>query len=52
MKTTIQEDLDKVIQAISSNTKIENIFLFGSYARSKALTLENTIAKQGVRIYG
>ena len=106
MKTTIQEDLNKVIQAISSNTKIEDIFLFGSYAygnpksdsdldiylvipdsdvdicelnaeirfalykklpvpldlviakksvferRSKALTLENTIAKQGVRIYG
>ena len=106
MKTNIQEDLNKVIQAISSNTKIEYIFLFGSYAygnpkpdsdldiylvipdsdvdicelnaeirfalykklpvpldlviakknvferRSKALTLENTIAKQGVRIYG
>ena len=106
MKTNIQEDLNKVIQAISSNTKIEDIFLFGSYAygnpksdsdldiylvipdsdvdicelnaeirfalykklpvpldlviakksvferRSKALTLENTIAKQGVRIYG
>jgi predicted nucleotidyltransferase len=98
--------LDTVIKAIASNTKIEDIFLFGSWAygepkpgsdldiylvipdsdvdicdlnaeirfalykklslpldlviakksvferRGKALTLENTIAKQGVRIYG
>ena len=102
----IQEELSTVIQAIASNTQIETIFLFGSWAygepradsdldiylvipdndadifelsaeirfalykklslpldlviakrsvfekRSKALTLENIIAKQGVRIYG
>ena len=106
MQTVIQHELNTVIQAIASNTKIEDIFLFGSWAygepkpdsdldvylvipdgdvdicelnaeirfalykkltlpldlviakksvferRSKALTLENTIAKQGVRIYG
>jgi len=106
MQTTIQEQLETIIQAIISNTKIEDLFLFGSWAsgepkpnsdldiylvipdsdidiydlnaeirfalykkltlpldlviakksvferRSKALTLENTIAKQGVRIYG
>ena len=106
MKTNIQNELATIIQAISSNTKIEDIFLFGSWAngnpkpdsdmdiylvipdsdvdicelnaeirfalykklplpldlviakksvferRSKALTLENTIAKQEVRIYG
>ena len=106
MQTTIQEQLETIIQAIISNTKIEDLFLFGSWAsgepkpnsdldiylvipdsdidiydlnaeirfalykkltlpldlviskksvferRSKALTLESTIAKQGVRIYG
>jgi len=106
MQTTIQEQLETIIQAITSNTKIEELFLFGSWAngepkpnsdldiylvipdsdidicdlnaeirfalykkltlpldlvitkksvferRSKALTLESTIAKQGVRIYG
>jgi predicted nucleotidyltransferase len=106
MKDKIQEELTTVIQAIVSNTKIETIFLFGSWAygepkensdldiylvipdndvdifdlnaeirfalykklslpldlviakksiferRSKALTLESIIAKQGVRIYG
>jgi len=106
MKANIQEELNTVVQAIASNTKIEDIFLFGSRAygepkpdsdldiylvipdsnidifdlnaeirfalykklkfpldlviakksvferRSKALTLENSIAKQGVRIYG
>ncbi|MDR3020004.1 MAG: nucleotidyltransferase domain-containing protein [Treponema sp.] len=106
MKGEIQKELATVIQAITLNTKIENIFLFGSWAygnpkpdsdldiylvipdsdvdicdlnadirftlykklslpldlviakksvferRSKALTLENTIANQGVRIYG
>jgi len=106
MQTTIQEQLNTIIQAITSNTKIEDVFLFGSWAygepksnsdidiylvipdsdmdiyelnadirfalykklalpldlviakksvfdrRSKALTLENTIVKQGVRIYG
>jgi len=106
MQTNIQEQLETIIQAITSNTKIEDLFLFGSWAngepkpnsdldiylvipdsdidicdlnaeirfalykkltlpldlviakksvferRSKALTLENTIAKQGVRIYG
>jgi len=102
----IQKELTTVVQAIASNTKIEDIFLFGSWAngeakqnsdldiylvipdsdvdifelnaeirfalykklslpldlviakksvferRSKALTLESIIAKQGVRIYG
>jgi predicted nucleotidyltransferase len=106
MKDNIQEELTSVIQAIASSTKIEDIFLFGSWAygkpkpgsdldiylvipdsdidicdlnaeirfalykkltlpldlviakktvferRSKALTLESIIAKQGVRIYG
>ena len=106
MKTNIQGELNTIIQAISSNTKIEDIFLFGSWAygepkpdsdldiylvipdsdidicelnadirfalykklpfpldlviakksvfdqRNKAMTLENTIAKKGVRIYG
>ena len=106
MKTNIQEELNTIIQAITSNTKIEDIFLFGSWAngspkpdsdldiylvipdsdtdicdlnaeirfalykelslpldlviakksvferRSKALTLESAIARQGVRIYG
>jgi predicted nucleotidyltransferase len=106
MKENIQKELTTIIQAVASNTKIENIFLFGSWAygepkpdsdldiylvipdndadicdlnaeirfalykkltlpldlvkakksvferRSKALTLENTIAKHGVRIYG
>ena len=106
MNASIQEDLTTVVQAITSNTKIEDLFLFGSWAygepkpdsdldiyliipdsdvdicdlnaeirfalykklklpldliiakksvferRSKALTLENTIVKQGVRIYG
>ena len=106
MNANIQKDLTAVVQAITSNTKIEDLFLFGSWAygepktdsdldiyliipdndvdicdlnaeiryalykklslpldlviakksvfdrRSKALTLENTIAKQGVRIYG
>jgi len=105
MENNIQQELTTVIQAIVSNTKIEEIFLFGSWAygkpkpnsdldiylvipdndvdicdlnaeirfalykklshpldlviakksvferRSKALTLESTIAKQGVRIY-
>jgi predicted nucleotidyltransferase len=106
MENKIQEELSVIIKAIVSNTKIETIFLFGSWAygepkensdldiylvipdndvdifdlnadirfalykklslpldlviakksvferRSKALTLENVIAKQGVRIYG
>ena len=106
MKENIQEELTILIQTIASNTKIESIFLFGSWAygepkpdsdldiylvipdndtdicelnaeirfalykkltlpldlviakksvferRSKALTLESIIAKQGVRIYG
>jgi len=106
MKDHIQEDLSMLIQTIASNTKIESIFLFGSWAygnpkpdsdldiylvipdndadicelnaeirfalykkiklpldlviakksvferRSKSLTLESIIAKQGVRIYG
>ena len=106
MKPNIQEELTKIIQAITLNTKVEDLFLFGSWAngdpkpdsdldvylvipdsdvdicelnaeirfalykritlpldliiakksvferRSKALTLESTIAKQGVRIYG
>jgi uncharacterized protein len=106
VKDKIQEELTTLIQAISSNTIIENIFLFGSWAygepkpdsdldiylvipdndadicelnaeirfalykklklpldlviakksvferRSKLLTLESVIAKQGVRIYG
>jgi predicted nucleotidyltransferase len=106
MKENIQKELTTIIQAVASNTKIENIFLFGSWAygepkpdsdldiylvipdndadicdlnaeirfapykkltlpldlviakksvferRSKALTLESIIAKQGVRIYG
>src|SRR5215469_8826844 len=106
MKPNIQQDLNTIIQAITSNTKIEDLFLFGSWAsgepkpdsdldiylvipdsdvdicdlnaeirfalykkislpldlviakksvferRSKALTLESIIAKQGVRIYG
>jgi predicted nucleotidyltransferase len=95
MKNEIQEELSTIIQAIASNTKIESIFLFGSWAydeprpdsdvdicdlnaeirfalykkltlpldliiakksvferRSKALTLESIISKQGVRIYG
>ena len=106
MENNIQDELATVIQAIVSNTKIETIFLFGSWAygepkagsdldiylvipdndadlfdlnadirfalykklslpldlviakksvferRSKALTLESIIAKQGVRIYG
>ena len=106
MKNEMQKELSTVIQAIASNTKIEDIFLFGSRAygkpnpnsdldiylvipdsdvdicdlnaeirfalykklslpldlviakksvferRSKALTLESIIAKQGVRIYG
>jgi predicted nucleotidyltransferase len=106
MKDNIQEELNTLVQAIASNTKIESSFLFGSWAygepkpdsdldiylvipdndidicdlnaeirfalykkltlpldlviakksvferRSKALTLENIIARQGVRIYG
>ena len=106
MTNKIQEELAVIIQAIVSNTKIETVFLFGSWAygepkensdldiylvipdndvdifdlnatirfalykklslpldlviakksvfewRSKALTLESIIAKQGVRIYG
>ena len=106
MNASVQEDLTAVVQAITSNTKIEDLFLFGSWAygepkpdsdldiyliipdsdvdicdlnaeirfalykklklpldlviakksvferRSKALTLENTIVKQGVRIHG
>jgi len=106
MNNKIQKDLNNVVQAISSNTQIEDLFLFGSWAygepktdsdldiyliipdndvdicdlnaeiryalykklslpldliiakksvferRSKALTLENTITKQGMRIYG
>ena len=106
MKDDIQEELTTVIKAIASNTKIESVFLFGSWAygepkpdsdldiylvipdndadicdlnaeirfalykklklpldlviakksvferRSKLLTLESIIAKQGVRIYG
>jgi predicted nucleotidyltransferase len=106
MKANIQEDLSILIQTIASNTKVESIFLFGSWAygdpkpdsdldiylvipdsdadvcelnaeirfalykkitlpldliiakksvferRSKSLTLESIIAKQGVRIYG
>jgi predicted nucleotidyltransferase len=106
MKDNIQEELTTIIQAISSNTKIERVFLFGSWAygepkpdsdldvylvipdndidifdlnaeirfslykkltrpldlviakksvferRSKFLTLESIIAKQGVQVYG
>jgi len=106
MNAKIQKDLTNVVQAISLNTQIEDLFLFGSWAygepktgsdldiyliipdndvdicdlnaeiryalykklslpldlmiakksvferRSKALTLENTIVKQGMRIYG
>ena len=106
MEERIQAELTTVIQAITSNTKIEALFLFGSWAygepktgsdldiylvipdndvdifelnaeirfalykrlslpldlviakksvferRSKALTLESIIAKQGVRLYG
>jgi predicted nucleotidyltransferase len=108
MNPTIQKELTTVLEAITSNTKIEDVFLFGSWAygepkpdsdldvylvipdndvdicdlnaeirfalykkssfpldldlviakksvferRSKALTLESIIAKQGVRIYG
>jgi predicted nucleotidyltransferase len=106
MRNDIQEELNTLIQTIASNTKIESIFLFVSWAygepkpdsdldiylvipdndvdicdlnaeirfalykklslpldlviakksvfdrRSKSLTLENIIAKQGVRIYG
>ena len=106
MKENIQEELATLIQTIASNTKIESIFLFGSWAygepkpesdldiylvipdndtdicelnaeirfalykkltlpldlviakksvferRSKFLTLESIIAKQGLRIYG
>jgi predicted nucleotidyltransferase len=106
MKNDIQEDLNILVQTIALNTKIESIFLFGSWAygdpkpdsdidiylvipdndvdicdlnaeirfalykklslpldlviekksvfdrRSKSLTLENIIAKQGVCIYG
>jgi len=106
MKENIQKELTTLIQTIALNTKIESIFLFGSWAygepkpdsdldiylvipdsdtdiyelnaeirfalykkltipldlviakksvferRSKALTLESVIAKQGVRIYG
>ena len=106
MKNDIQEELTTVIQAIASNTKIESIFLFGSWAygepkpdsdldiylvipdndvdicdlnaeirfalykklplpldliiakksvferRSRSLTLESVIAKQGLCIYG
>ena len=106
MNPNIQQDLNTIIQAIATNTKIEDLFLFGSWAsgepkpdsdldiylvipdndvdicdlnaeirfalykkislpldliiakksvferRSKALTLESIIAKQGVRIYG
>jgi predicted nucleotidyltransferase len=105
-KEKIQEELAFVIQAIASNTHVETIFLFGSWAygepkadsdidiylvipdndsnlielnaeiryalykklfipldlliakksvferRSRELTLESVIAKQGVRIYG
>jgi predicted nucleotidyltransferase len=105
-KEKIQDELAFVIQAITTNTQIEAIFLFGSWAygepttdsdidiylvipdndsdlielnaeiryalykklslpldlliakksvferRSKGLTLESVIAKQGVRIYG
>jgi len=32
MKDNIQEDLNTLVQAIVSNTKIESIFLFGSWA--------------------
>jgi len=32
MKTEIQNDLTVITQAISSNTKIEDLFLFGSWA--------------------
>ena len=106
MLNSIKDELTVIIQAIVSNTQIETIFLFGSWAygepkensdldiylvipdndvdicelnaeirfalykklslpldlviakksvferRSKALTLESIIAKQGVRIYG
>ena len=106
MKPILQQDINTIIQAITSNTKIEAAFLYGSWAygepkpdsdldiylvipdsdvdicdlnaeirfalykkislpldlviakksiferRSKALTLESIIAKQGVRIYG
>jgi predicted nucleotidyltransferase len=35
MKDTIQEELTAIIQAITSNTKIETVFLFGSWAYSE-----------------
>ena len=106
MNPNIQQDLNTITQVIASNTKIEDVFLYGSWAygepkpdsdldiylvipdsdvdicelnaeirfslykklslpidltiakksvferRSKSLTLESIIAKQGVRIYG
>ena len=106
MKPSIQQDLNAITKAIASNTKVEDVFLYGSWAygepkpdsdldiylvipdsdvdicelnaeirfslykklsrpvdlviakksvfekRSKSLTLESTIAKQGLRIYG
>jgi len=106
LSDNIQKEINILIQTIASNTKIESIFLFGSWAygepkpdsdmdiylvipdndtdicelnaeirfalykkltlpldlviakksvferRSKSLTLESIIAKQGVRIYG
>src|SRR5215510_2818008 len=106
MNHAIKDQLTTILQAITSNTKIEDVFLYGSWAygapkpdsdldiylvipdndvdicdlnaeirfalykklslpldlviakksvfeqRSKALTLENIIIKQGVRIYG
>jgi len=32
VKDNIQEELNTLVQAIASNTKIESIFLFGSWA--------------------
>ena len=106
MNTNIQQELTTITQAITTNTKIENLFLFGSWAngvpkpdsdldiylvipdsdvdifelnaeirfalykklslpldlviakksvfdrRSKALTLESMVLREGVRIYG
>ena len=35
MQATIQEQLKIIIQAITSNTKIEDLFLFGSWANGE-----------------
>ena len=59
MKDIIQKELTTLIQAIASKYKKLTLPLDLVIAkksvferRSKALTLESVIAKQGVRIYG